>query len=87
MTAAWVVGGIIGGIVAGDAAFWLGYFLGHRLGYRKAAKWQALADEYEQELAKADAIIAQLNKNIGVVYDAGVVAGQTFQADRQEHDL
>ena len=87
MTAAWVVAGIIGGIVVGDAGFWLGYFYGHGLGYRKAQKWQALADEYEHELAKADATIAQLNKNIGVVYDAGVIAGQTFQADRQEHDL
>jgi hypothetical protein len=93
--ATWVLVGVIaGGSVGFVAGCILGIIAGGRGPCAQCQQWQALVDEQDDELrgkdgelAKADATIAQLNQNIGVVYDAGVVAGQTFQADRQENGL
>jgi hypothetical protein len=96
MTAAtWIVAGVVGGWVGCCA----GYFLGHGLGYRKATReWRRLFVELgedhgnelhrvEDELAKADRTIADLNHNIGIIQDAAFYQGQLLQADREEHGL
>ena len=94
--APWVLVGVLAG---GSVAFFLGAFLGVVTARQRGPcdhceQWQALVDEVEDELwktqaelAKADAALADLNRQIGVVWDAGVYAGQTFQADRQENGL
>jgi uncharacterized protein YgfB (UPF0149 family) len=93
--ATWVLVGVILGLSVGFVAGCiLGIIAGGRGPCAECQQWQALVDELEAELVtmeaqatKAAQTIADLNHNIGVVWDAGVMAGQTFQADRQENDL
>lgn len=60
----------------------------------KIEQWQNLTDELENrwqeaeaELAKAMAANQKLHDSIGKVYDAGIIAGQTLQRDREEWGL
>lgn len=92
----WVVVGVLAG---GSVGFFLGAVLGVVSGEHKADRdWRALFVELgvdhgnelqalEDVMAKQDQAVADLQRNIGLVWDAGVMAGQTFQADRQENNL
>ena len=72
----------------------LGWLAGRDRGTSQAQEWKALVDELDGELVdtraevvKLDRAIVDLQHNLGVVWDAGFYAGQTFQGDRQSEGL
>jgi hypothetical protein len=72
----------------------VGFFVGRDINRNQVDEWQALCDELDDdlvdtraELAEAERTIAQLQASIPIVFQAGEVAGQLFEAERREAGL
>jgi hypothetical protein len=72
----------------------VGFFVGRDINRNQVDEWQALCGELDDalatargELADAHIMVAQVKASIPIVFQAGEVAGQLFEAERREAGL